>query len=247
MRLAFTIKKILLALLLLITSKGLYAQLVVTGFVRNSQSNDSLSNKPLAFVAIENLRTNGIQRTNKEGKFNINARVGDSIVFSRLGYFTYTYVVIDDKVENLDIQLLSKKNVIEEVIVTRTKYEKDSLARASIVKKGLDYEQVNTISSPVTSVYQQFSRKYKDLRKFQSQYKDNEQQRYIDTKYTYDIVNELTKLHGDVAAFFMNAYPMEYKFARTSSEVEIKAWILNNFKEWTMMKERAKKNATSTN
>ena len=86
--------------------------------------------------------------------------------------------------------------------------------------------------SPVTSLYQQFSKKYKDLRKFQHQYADMEQQKFIDTKYTYDVVTEITKLTGDSAAYFMNTYPMEYNFARTSGALEIKLWIKHNFKEY---------------
>ncbi len=231
------IKNLAKIVILLFISLQVNAQLVISGIVTNAGSKgDSLNNKPLSFVAVENYRTNGLQRTNKEGKFNINARLGDTISFYRLGYFTYNYIVQTNQDETISVSLLPKKNVIDEVNVTRTKYEKDSLERASIVQKGLEYKQTTGLINPVTSLYQQFSKKYKNLRKFQAQYKETEKQRYVDTKYTYEIVNELTKLEGDDAAYFMNAYPMEYKFARTSDVIEIKMWVINNFKSWQKIK-----------
>jgi hypothetical protein len=100
----------------------------------------------------------------------------------------------------------------------------------------MNYEQQTSLLSPVTAVYQQFSKKYKNLRTFQAQYHSYEEQKFIDTKYTYELVNEITKLEGDSAAYFMNAYPMEYKFARLASPLEIKMWIIDNWKSYNLNK-----------
>ncbi len=172
--------------------------------------------------------------TDEQGSYALKTSPGDSIVFSTNGYFVYTYIVpaFSGKLEK-NISLNQKKNIIKGVkVIGLTKYQQDSLERADLVTDVLDYEQVVDINSPITSLYQQFSKKYKGLRKFQKQYITMEQQNFVDSKYTYELVNKVTKLSGDSAALFMNAYPMEYNFARTSSALEIKLWIKYNYNQY---------------
>lgn len=206
------------------------AQFRLTGKVFGSGE----TKMPLAHVAVMNKTANDMTYSDDNGAYTITVYAGDTLEFDQLGYFSYKYFV--GKITgplSKNIILSQKKNVIEGVIVDgRTQYQRDSLAREKRYDKALGYEQTATIMSPVTSLYQQFSKKYKDLRKFQHQYADMEQQKFIDTKYTYDVVTEITKLTGDSAAYFMNTYPMEYNFARTSGALEIKLWIKHNFKEY---------------
>ena len=90
--------------------------------------------------------------------------------------------------------------------------------------------------SPVTSIYQKFSKKHKNTRKFKNQIVNNEFQKFIDTRYTKELVIQLTKLSDEEAQTFINAYPMEYQYARTASELEIKMWIKYNFLEYSKRK-----------
>jgi hypothetical protein len=219
--------------LLLATHFAASAQFKLTGKVYGSGENKELLSK----VAIINKTANDMSYTDDDGFYSIIIRKGDTLEFSRLGYFSYTYFVGNvSGTTNRNITLSEKKNIIEPITVSAlTKYQRDSIARTKLYDKAISYEQTSTIMSPVTSLYQQFSKKYKDLRKFQEQYADMEKQKFIDTKYSYELVNSITKLEGDAAAYFMNTYPMEYNFARTSSMFEIKSWIKYNYKAYCLL------------
>jgi CarboxypepD_reg-like domain len=223
------IKIVIVAVIfIIVNATHLSAQVTLQGTVYANNA----AKTPLPFTTIFNARAKQMLYTNSQGKYTIEAQKGDTIKVSFVGYFPTEYVV-PNKSGNFtkNFFIFEKTKQLTEIKIDgRTKYQKDSSARAQLFEKPLGQEQVATMESPVTSLYQQFSKKYKDLRKFQQQYRDDEQQKYIDTKYTYDNVAALTKLSGDDIAYFMNAYPMEYKFARLASEVEIKLWIISNYK-----------------
>jgi hypothetical protein len=58
------------------------------------------------------------------------------------------------------------------------------------------------------------------------------EQKYVDTRYTASLVNKLTGLSGDTLATFMNTYPMEYEYARHATDLELKAWVRDNYKDY---------------
>jgi hypothetical protein len=224
-------------------SSALYAQYNLSGKIYSTGDTKEL----LKHVSVYNITTKDQMYCTDEGYYSVPIHKGDTVLFEMLGYFPYRYFAgaITGPV-NKNVLLAIKKNMLAGVIVDgRTQYQKDSLAREKLFGKEVNQEQVVTLASPITSLYQQFSKKYKDLRKFQAQYAENERQKYIDTKYTYELVNKLTKLEGDSAAYFMNAYPMEYNFARTSNPNEIKFWIIHNYKEYFLGKQN--KTALDTN
>jgi hypothetical protein len=197
-------------------------------------SNDS-AQAPLANAGIFNLRSNQLVFTNELGEFTLIIQPGDSVRISHIGFVEYRYYVRSSSADKISKKffLLPKKGMLEELKVSSlTKYQRDSIATARMFSGVVGYEQTTTVFSPVTSLYEQFSKKYKDLRKLQSRIHADEEQKYIDTKYTYELVNSITKLEGDSAALFMNAYPMEHKFARLANEAEIKMWIITNYRNY---------------
>jgi hypothetical protein len=222
-------KHIVFSILMMHLSFFAMAQIKITGKITAAGT----KNEPIENVSIRNLTTNQLEYSNADGTYSIAAKKGDSIRFERMGYFSYRFFIgaAADGIIKRNVILTEKKVVIEGVKVL-PKYVIDSIARAERYSKALSYQQTMTIMSPITSLYQQFSKKYKDLRKFQSQFHSMEEQKFIDTKYTYELVNKVTKLEGDAAAYFMNAYPMEYNFARTSNGIEIQTWIKHNWKEY---------------
>ena len=60
----------------------------------------------------------------------------------------------------------------------------------------------------------------------------NEQEHAIGSRYTPDLTNRMTGLTGDTLASFMNAYPMPFDYALAASELELKMWIRDNYKDW---------------
>jgi hypothetical protein len=146
----------------------------------------------------------------------------------------------DDLTKSIEMYMSLKPVQLKDVTIYRgpTEYQKDSANRASIYKSAFEYEQQKSVMTPVTSIYQKFSKKYKNLRKFQDQIQDMERQKFIDTRYNTDLVKVLTKLPDDSVSIFMNQYPIEYDFVRAASDLEIKMWIKYNYQEFISKKKK---------
>jgi hypothetical protein len=225
------VKKILFILILSCALGSIaQAQTMLYGVVL-----DSATNTPMSKVSINNLTSKDGVLTDFRGRFAIEVKDDQYLKISYVGY-NWQSVHIDE-VKNFDfltIKLSFKKNILQDVTIERqlTLYQKDSLRRAELYKDVLEYKQEKSIEAPVSSLYQQFSKKYKDLRKFKQQAKDMERQNFIDTKYQPETVQKITGLEGDALAFFMNDHPMEYDFARTASELEIRWWIKSTWEQY---------------
>lgn len=224
-------KKLLFILLLIgVAGFAAQAQTMLYGVVL-----DSATNTPMSKVSVNNLTSKDGVLTDFRGRFAIPVEDNQYIKISYVGY-NWTSVHIDE-VKNFDfltVKLSFKKNILKDVTIERqlTLYQKDSLRRAELYKDVLEYEQEKSIEAPVTSLFQKFSKKYKNLRKLQTQAKDMERQKFIDTKYVPETVQRITGLKGDELAYYMNAHPMEYDFARTAAELEIRWWIKTTWEKY---------------
>jgi thiol:disulfide interchange protein len=196
---------------------------------------DSANHTVLNPVSIENIRTHQGCFSNAKGEFTIEAALGDYIVFTHVGYNRKVVSLkIMDKTDDLKIYMSTKTINLKSVTIKmgQTEYQKDSVKRSELYKDAFEYEQQKSVFSPVTSAYQKFSKKYKNLRKFQEQILDIEHQKFIDTRYTAELVHTLTKLEDDELAAFINQYPLDYDYARVATELEIKMWIKYNFLDY---------------
>ncbi len=189
----------------------------------------------MARVTVTNLTTKSGTKTNYRGTFTIDVKEGHYLQFSYTGYKPRIIRVRDvTKVDFLRVKLVIGRTELAAVKITKplTQYQKDSIQRAEIYRDIFNYKQEKSIFSPVSAVQQLFSKKHKNLRKFKAQVLQMEQQKFIDTRYTPEMVGKLTKLSGDNLAYFMNAYPMELAFARDASELEIRGWVLRNWADY---------------
>ena len=200
---------------------------------------DSASKAVMNTVRVENLTSHEGTFTNKIGYFELDAREGDFIEFNFLSYRSKMIrVTAEDLKGYKSVYLKGKPIPLKGVVIKKgpTQYQQDSARRASIYEDVLEYEQQKSVMSPITSVYQKFSKKHKKTRKFKDQIVNMEYQNFIDSRYTPELVSSLTGLQGEAVQPFINAYPMEYQFARTASDLEIKMWIKYNFQEYSKSK-----------
>jgi hypothetical protein len=220
----------LFILLFLFFSFTINAQIIVKGIVVDLETK-----KTINVVRIENVATHQGNATNAQGEFEIEGKEGDYMVFSCIGYKN-KIVRITPEMNNLlqKIYLEFKEVNLKGVTIKKglTAYQKDSANRASLYKGAFEYEQTKSVMSPITSVYQAFSKKHKQIRHFQGQIKNMEQQKFIDTRYTTELVKGLTKINDEKLNEFIQAYPMEYDFARAASDLEIKMWIKYNYQDF---------------
>lgn len=228
------VKKLLFVLLSFIFGFQVDAQIVLKGTIIDSAKRNTINS-----VRVENLSTHQGDYSNADGFFSIEGKDGDYIIFSYLGF--------NNKVIRLNSSLNNSNQIVKMSIKTvglkgvtikqgPTQYQTDSAKRADIYKDAFDYTQTKSAMSPITSLYQVFSKKHKNMRHFQDQIVDIEKQKFIDTRYSEALTAQMTGLQEESLIKFMQAYPMEVDFARAASDLEIKMWIKYNFQEYSKKK-----------
>lgn len=221
---------LLLYLIVFLVSGTLAAQ-TLQGVVTDRGTGLALSK-----VTVYNTITRQVAYTDANGFYTIVARLGDIIVFSYVGYVTLQrYKPQSVIIATMNIGLERKEYELEEFYVRPghlTQYQLDSTERATIYKIPLQRRPPSPIMSPVSAIAEQFSRKAKRTYQFQKDFARIETEKFIDTRYTPELVTSLTGLTGDSIGYFMYAYPMHYDYARTASNLEMKMWIRANYKEW---------------
>lgn len=231
-------------LYLLTPLSALYAQQTIQGRVVDNDAT------PLPEVVVQNLNQhNVLTTTNAQGQYTISAGKGDSIRFSLLGFSSRTIVFTGDNQGWLSWVALSNRNMVIDTVKVSglTKYQKDSIARRTEYAGAMDYKTFKTqlpklkdlkagesvkIQGPLSGILDKHTRKSKRIAAFKEQFQQGEMALYLDAKYNADSVSVLTGLKGDSLSMFMQAYPMSYDYARSASDLEIKMWILYNYKQW---------------
>lgn len=200
--------------------------IVVQGVVTDASSGD-----PLVAVTVVNTRSQAAVYTDLNGAFRFSVLPSDQIVFTMVGYKPFKAYA---SALPPHITLERSSYSLNEIVVRPgiTEYQRDSLVRHSTYQRALAYQPSAGVMSPVSALAEVFSKKKKMRMRFQKDFYSWESTRFIDSRYSPDVVTEMTHLEGDTLASFMNLYPMPFDYARAASELEIKMWIRTNFRDW---------------
>jgi hypothetical protein len=198
---------------------------------------DDQDNTPLQSVVILNKRTGNAALSDQKGMFRLHVKYGDTLTVTLVSYESVSFTVKETKQEFVrNIYLNPEANMLETFEVNPlTPYQRDSLARSNLYKAPLSREWVSggrAVFSPMTALAQQFSRKAKQRRRFQLNYNDWENQKFIESRYTPELVATVVPLRGDTLIAFINNYPIAADFARAATDLELKMWIRYNYLEW---------------
>lgn len=178
------------------------------------------------------------------GKFSVYANEGDSIALSVKGYPIQLIVVkadencqsnntiyIEGKVQELDPVVVRPIKSLQEI-----KEERAALA----LRETRQVTGVEVLQSPITALYQAFSKKERTKRWIAEQeYKDDQRRvlkELLRTYVAYDIV-ELTDEELDEFIYFLN---MDDNFLKTSTEMELITFIKDKFEHYSYLKSNPK-------
>lgn len=194
---------------------------------------DGESGRSLGTVTVLNMTTQQYAYTNVIGQFTLAASAGDKISFSHEGYRTQFVTASADN-PPLRIELFKLSIQLEEFIYRPlyTPYQLDSMERKSTYQRALAREKGGSVMSPVTALAELFSKRSKQIYRFQKSFNYWETQKFIESRYSASLVEQLTGLKGDTLAYFINANPIPYDYARAASELELKVWIRDRYREW---------------
>lgn len=199
---------------------------------------DMMDKGAITNVIIRNKNNDQVVYSDAQGHFQIKAQPGDSILFYSQGYYPTQMMVPGNRANNGDvfrtISMKRKAIMLQEVSIRPgwTPYQLDSIERRQTYRGALDQKKTTSVFSPASLLADNISRKAKQRWRFQKNYAQWEQQKFMDTRYTPGEVYKLTGLQDDSLAAFMNAYPMSYDYARTASDLEVKMWIKYNYRQW---------------
>ena len=202
---------------------------------------DGATGKPLYFATVTDINSRQSSSTSEAGSFAIPAKKEDAISFTYVGY-TPVQRLAEPGTE-MHVELFPLSIQLKDFILHPgyTPFQKDSIEMAALYSKELNKQRIKpkvglnnglAVDGLIGSAVQKMSRSYKQNKKFQENFKKDEEQKYIDTRYRPELVTAVTGFTGDTVAVFINAYPMEYDFSRAATDLELRMWIRDNYKEY---------------
>lgn len=230
------LQKILLFLLLFFTFLSVSAQQKKQSYVRVSGTVfDITARQPIEAVAVLSTSGNGTL-TDSTGKYSFVVSTQDSIWFSMLGKTTVKFPV--DTIANLDafnIMIHLKVTELPEVRVRNKNYKLDSLENRRDYAKYFNYKKPGLVLSDnrtyspggvsvgfdlqeIINIFR-FKRN-RSLAALQKRLIQQEQDKYIDSRFTKSFVRKLTKLNSPELEQFMNAHRPDYGIITSLNDIE---------------------------
>jgi len=173
---------------------------------------------------------------NPSGSFSVYASIGDEIAFSVKGYPTKTVIVRPDPNCQMivDVFISKKPQEFDEVII----YPLKSLQDIKEERERLSMREtrtvtgVNVIQSPITALYERFSKKAQSKQLVaKMEFKDSQEKvlkELLRMYVSYDVVY-LNEEHFESFVHFLN---IEDYFLRTASDYELIVYIKDKLEHY---------------
>jgi tyrosyl-tRNA synthetase len=174
------------------------------------------------------------------GHFSVYANTGDLIALSTKGYPVYQFVVKPD--ENCQTKVLayveSLPQEVPDVVVRplktleQIKEERENLAlRETRVVTG-----VNVLQSPITALYQAFSKKEQNKRWIAEQEFKDDQRRIVQELLRLYVAFDIIDLSEEEFDAFITFLNIDEQFIKTASEMELILFIKDKYDHFKSIK-----------
>jgi hypothetical protein len=182
-----------------------------------------------------------IAYTDSLGRYSIEAKQQDSLYFFYKNKPTQKFAVSTiTNTEQFDIALQttikSKYGLLKEVVVYTKNYKSDSAENRERYAKVFDYKKpgISTSMNPSGTVGLDANelinifrfRRNRQLRKFQVWLEKDEQEKYVNYRFSKNFVRRITQIKGTALDTFLVWYRPSYYFTSISSEVEFNQYVL---------------------
>jgi hypothetical protein len=226
--------KLLLSLILLLVlsflGKVAVAQVQIQGTVYDRTQRNQLE-------GVSVMGTSGVgTATDSFGHYSIRLPFSDSIYFSYEGKPTVKFAVKDiGYTWEFDMSLQVKTNMLPTVIVRPKSYTMDSMENRRDYAKVFNFQKgdplgvnmgPNGVGMDPNSIIEMFAfKKNRRMLQFQHRLEEQEQDRYIDHRFTKNVVKKLTGLQAAALDTFMRVYRPTYAFAVVRNDLELYQYI----------------------
>jgi hypothetical protein len=198
---------------------------------------------PLEFVSVVSSSGRGTV-TDVNGNYAIRVNENDSLSFSYLGRSTQMFAVKDmNHSTGFDIALHVNPTELSEVRVAPRNYHLDSLQNRIDYRKSFNYKKPGVaLTSPssglgvgldLDALIQMLS--FRQVRRslaFRERLIEDEQDKFIDHRFSRYIVKKVTSLDGDLLDSFMTVYRPSYQFAKTATDYDFYDYIKLAYEEF---------------
>ncbi len=190
---------------------------------------DSVSNELLIGAHVLNISSDKLTVTNEEGAFRIPVQVGDTLVFSNVGYQTLGWVAKESwfNQEHVQFKLPTDTTYLDEVVVhdlpeynrfkqliVESRPEDTSfwyhgvpqpkMEEYTVLEKKEFSNPLFIVNHPLSFFYHKFSKREKEKRKMQTIRKQHGMVSTANQKFTREWVGEMTELKGDQLTDFIS-------------------------------------------
>ncbi|HEY2720112.1 MAG TPA: hypothetical protein VGI82_00210 [Chitinophagaceae bacterium] len=206
---------------------------------------DSSKLYPLESVTVMSSAGKGVL-TDVNGNYQIEVGEKDSIWFSYLGKPTVKYPVLKmTDPTHFDISLRINVTVLRNVTVSPRNYRLDSLQNRIDYAKVFDYEKPKLkatmgggpggvgVGFDLDQIIEMFQfRKNKNMLRFQERLIEEEHDKYVDHRFSKQLVRRLTNLTGGKLDSFMVLYRPTYDFTIGTSDYDFQTYIKRCFEQF---------------
>jgi len=214
---------------------------------------DYANHRPIEAVSVV-CTCGGGTITDSNGHYILKVSKKDSVYFSYLGKNTIKYPL--DTIKNIsdfELGLHIDAKWLPEVKVTSHNYRLDSVQNRKDYAKIFDYKRPGLrINNTTTPTYIPGSvtagldldelinvfrfRRNRQLLSFQTRLLKEEQDKYIDHRFSKRLVKQLTQLESPDIESFMAAYKPEYDILQQMNDLELGYYVELCFKDYTKKK-----------
>ncbi|NSL89012.1 carboxypeptidase-like regulatory domain-containing protein [Chitinophaga solisilvae] len=232
-----------LSFILFVGLQGAFAQVRLSGMVADQDTKTGLP-----FVSVVNKRTLTGVLTNENGRYYIESMPGDTLEFSMLSY-AQKRIVTPGMSSTMDVYMQKRLFELQGVNVRGSNYRKDSLATRDEYGRYFNYHKPGAMdvlktlpANPITALtYLVPSKARKRKEQFRDQLLYWEKEKFIDYRYSPELVAKMTKLQSPELDSFMYKYRPGYQFLNNASEYDLMLYIKQSFEEYQRSKGVRKK------
>jgi hypothetical protein len=213
------------------------AQQFLTGKVYVKGTSDTLIS-----VSIHNITTQRYDLSDEDGSYRVQATPGDHVAFSSVGHKTDTITITASILSaSYPVYLEIKPQTLQAVRVEFTNYQLDSMDRrkeyAWVYDHGntprVEHERSGDGVGVQLNVFRNSSQAAKQRERLEKRLQKEEQDYYVESRYSREYVTRITHMQGDSLKAFMKKYRPSYDYCRKAAQVDILVYINDCYKLFT--------------
>ena len=208
---------------------------------------DMTQSVPLQAVTVMSTGGTGTM-TDSLGRYTIMAKEKDSIWFSYLGKATPKYPITSIvNLQNFEVSLHVNVTTLKSVMVKPPNYHLDSIQNRRDYAKAFDFRKpgIGVVSTPGGAVgldldefIEMFQfRRNKRMAQFRDRLIREEQEKFIEHRFSRALVIKLTGLHSPELDTFMRRYKPDLFFTQFATDYEFQSYIKGCYEKYVRLKQ----------